>query len=130
MQISDEFWDIPFIKDSGVKPAKEYIIPQAHGDEVVSYPDIFKNYASSDSCKNELIVSNNHRYLLLQGHPEYGPEFGLPRMYKMLMQRTGQTDTSHEALEKLKKTFVESTKIQPDTVVWRSICYSFLKNHY
>jgi GMP synthase-like glutamine amidotransferase len=129
LKIIDEFWDLPFIKKSGIVPKKEYIISQAHGDEVTVFPDFMKNYASSDTCKNEVLVSNDHRYLLIQGHPEYVPQFTFVRVYKFFLSHLGVSDHSPESLEKVKKDmFSNPNYLTPDAAMWRGVCYSFLKS--
>lgn len=106
LTIFDEFWEIPFIKSTNVKPKSEYNIFQAHGDEVVELPKFFTNYASSEYCKNEILISNDLRYFLLQGHPEYLEEFNSSRF-----------------IMKLNNTIISDN-------VFRSFCFSFLKNEY
>ena len=124
-KIDDEFWDIPFIKESGVKPSKELVLMQAHGDEVVEYPDFIKNYASSDTCKNEVLVSNDHRYFLIQGHPEYSADFIIIRAIKFF---AGGRELSHEENEKIKNEYHLKNKIKHNRYEWRAFCFSFLKN--
>jgi len=127
LSITDDFWKIPFIKNSGIKPQKEYNIMQAHGDEVVAHSDFIKNYASSDTCKNEVLVSDDLRYFLIQGHPEYVPEFNFNRGYRFFLQ--GKV-LDHEGYEKTKRDLIDSMKLKPDAIVWRSFCYSFLKSKF
>ena len=124
-KIDDELWDIPFIKESGVKPSNELVIMQAHGDEVVEYPDFMKNYASSETCTNEVLVSNDYRYFLIQGHPEYSPEFNIIRVIRFF---SGGRELSHEEYEKIKNDFISVNTLKHAKNEWRAFCYSFLKN--
>jgi len=125
--ISNSFWDLPFIKESGVSPRKEYAVMEAHGDEVVDLPDYFLNYGSSLSCKNEVIVSNDCRYFLVQGHPEYQLEFNIQRAWKFIAGGGAKTE---EEIEKMRERFLSSVKFEANGFVWRSFCYSFLKNKF
>ena len=77
LEILDEFWDFKFVKNSGLEKRKNICIRQSHMDHVVTFPveSGLKNYAFSDSCKMEMIVSEYERVLCIQGHPEYALEF-------------------------------------------------------
>ena len=125
IQFTEDFWEIPFIKQSGVPKKNEYVISEAHGDEVTEYPDLFKNYGSSDTCKNEVFVSNDNRYFLIQGHPEYSPPFMIVRAFKFF---TGGKILSEEEMEKIKSNMKQVMKPEVDSSAWRGFCYSFLKN--
>jgi len=125
IKLAEEFWEIPFIKQSGVPKKNEYVISQAHGDEVTEYPEFVKNYGSSDTCKNEVFVSNDYRYFLIQGHPEYSPDFMIVRAFKFF---TGGKTLSEEEMEKIKSNMRQIMKPQVDLSAWRGFCFSFLKN--
>jgi GMP synthase-like glutamine amidotransferase len=125
IQLTEDFWEIPFIKQSGVPKKNEYVISQAHGDEVTDYPEFVKNYGSSDTCKNEVFVSNDFRYFLIQGHPEYSPDFIIVRAFKFF---TGGKTLSEEEMEKIKSNMQQVMKPQVDVSAWRGFCFSFLKN--
>jgi GMP synthase-like glutamine amidotransferase len=51
------------------------IINKAHGDQVTDFPEMFENYASSDLCKNEILISKDFRILCLQSHPEFSSTY-------------------------------------------------------
>jgi GMP synthase-like glutamine amidotransferase len=51
------------------------VINKAHGDEVTEYPEMFSNLAESDLCKNEMLVSQDQRILVMQSHPEFSSTY-------------------------------------------------------
>lgn len=130
LEIDDSFWELGFVKSSKVEKCKNLVIPQAHGDEVVNIPEgtNIRNYAQSESCKNEFLVSDDERLFLIQGHPEYRPEFNLARMAPFFVQRQGK-EKSHEnimeALEDLRKNYLTREVTSVDL---RKLCFAFLKH--
>lgn len=89
LEILDEFWDFKFVKNSGLEKRKNMFIRQSHMDHVVTFPaeSGLKNYAFSDSCKMEMIVSEDERVLCIQGHPEYALEFYSARVAPFMCTR-------------------------------------------
>ncbi|CAD8154499.1 unnamed protein product [Paramecium octaurelia] len=55
----------------GIQLKERTMINQAHGDEITKHPDFLVLVSSSDTCKNEVMISKDERILLFQGHPEY-----------------------------------------------------------
>ena len=87
--IDDRFYEFNFYKNSGVEKKKVLRINEAHGDEIVKYPDEkykIKLYGSSKSCKNEIMVDDQEKIFLIQGHPEYQPEFNMYRGVKFFIK--------------------------------------------
>ena len=51
-----------------------------HGDEIKIVPHGFKVFGTSKSCKNEILISESGKILLIQGHPEYETKFVFLRL--------------------------------------------------
>lgn len=130
IQLNDDFWDLDFVKKSGVNKVQSLNIMQAHGDECTFIPENLKikNYGKSDSCFNEVLVCEDERIMLVQGHPEYHPHFNIERMVPFYLLREGKEKTIENILELKKKFEEEMISVQTHSLEWRMICNSFLKN--
>jgi GMP synthase-like glutamine amidotransferase len=134
IRISDDFWNIQFVKNSNVPKVDSLVILEAHGDHVVSLPDYdlykFKSYGTSESCKIEMIVSENERIFALQGHPEYHPEFNICRVASLfcMMRKIEPTEENKEIVRNdyIKSLYSKHSSINSNE--FRRICFSFLKN--
>jgi GMP synthase-like glutamine amidotransferase len=108
--IDDKFYDFNFYKNSGVEKRKILRINEAHGDEVVKYPEEkykIKLYGSSKSCKTEIMVDEQEKILLIQGHPEYHPEFNSNRVAKLFLKFRFKVDNpTNEQIEKFINDFL------------------------
>ena len=131
--IDDKFYDFNFYKNSGVEKKKILRINEAHGDEINKYAEEkykIKLYGSSKSCKNEIMVDDQERILLIQGHPEYQPEFNTNRVGKFFLKfRFKIENPTNDDVEKfidnhLKDEFCKNVNI----VEYRKLCNYFMKN--
>jgi GMP synthase-like glutamine amidotransferase len=130
IEINQDFWDLEFVKKSGVKKTQSLNIMQAHGDECTFIPDELKikNYGKSDSCYNEVLVCEDERILLIQGHPEYEPSFNIERIVPYILMREGKEKTLENILEAKKVLYEEMSLVQVNSNEWRMLCNSFMKN--
>ncbi len=130
IEIEDSFWELEFVRKSGVNKSKSLYMMQAHGDECTFVPDDLKlkNYGKSDSCFNEILVNNDERVVLVQGHPEYHPSFNIERMAPFYLMREGKEKTLENILEVKKKMREDFNVVNTNSNEFRSICNSFLKN--
>ncbi len=128
--INQDFWNLDFVKKSGVNKTESLYMMQAHGDECTSIPEQLniRNYAKSDSCFNEVLVCEDERIFLIQGHPEYHPLFNIERMVPFYLMREGKEKTLENIIELKKKFEEEMNSVQTHSLEWRMICNSFLKN--
>ena len=104
--IDDKFYEFNFYKNSGIEKKKILRISEAHGDEIDKYPDEkyhIKLYGSSKSCKNEIMVDEQEKILLIQGHPEYHPEFNSNRVAKRFVEFRYKLEPCTKNIEKITK---------------------------
>jgi len=130
IDLKSDFWDLEFVKKSGVIKTEAFNIMQAHGDECTFIPEDLKikNFGKSDSCFNEIMVCEDERIFLIQGHPEYHPAFNVERMVPFYLMREKKEKTLENILE-LKKQFLEEmNKIPTHSLEFRILCNSFLKS--
>ena len=130
--IDDKFYDFNFYKNSGVEKMKILRINEAHGDEVVKYPDEkykIKLYGSSKSCKTEIMVDEQERILLIQGHPEYHPEFNSNRVAKLFLKfRFKIENPTNEEIEKFINDYLNDEFAKNVNVIeYRKLCSYFMK---
>jgi len=70
LKIKPEFYELGFVKSSGLDAAKQLVIAQAHNDHIVELPAHARLYASSENTNVEIYTINNN-ILGIQGHPDY-----------------------------------------------------------
>ena len=131
--IDDKFFEFNFYKNSGVEKKKILRINEAHGDEIDKYPDEkykLKLYGSSKSCKNEIMVDDQEKILLIQGHPEYHPEFNSNRVAKIFLKfRFKIENPTTENIEKFISDYLNDDFAKNVNVIeYRKLCYNFMKN--
>ena len=130
--IDDKFYEFNFYKKSGIEKKKILRISEAHGDEIVEYPDEkyhIKLYGSSKSCKNEIMVDDQEKILLIQGHPEYHPEFNSNRVAKRFVQFRYKLEPCTENIEKfISDTINDEFAKDVNYIEYRKLCYYFMKN--
>jgi len=130
--IDDKFYEFNFYKKSGIEKKKILRINEAHGDEIVKYPDEkyhIKLYGSSKSCKNEIMVDDQEKILLIQGHPEYHPEFNSNRVAKRFVQFRYKLEPCTENIEKfISDTINDEFAKDVNYIEYRKLCYYFIKN--
>lgn len=117
------FWELSFVKESGVEKKDYMYLYQSHGDEVTEIPQGFKLTGSSPSCKVEVIVSDDERYFCIQGHPEYDIPFTTARFCN-----TSSYCDKEEMDEAFKERVKQRSTSQNNQTEWRKMCYTFLKN--
>lgn len=130
LKIHKDFWNLEFVKSSKVKQSDYFVVPQAHGDEVVNIPtDVaIKNYGESESCKNEILVSDDERLFLIQGHPEYKPQFNLSKMGPVMVKRMGLEITHENIMEASENLMKSYSARQINDYELRRLCFAFLKH--
>ena len=131
--IDDKFYEFNFYKNSGIEKKKILRINEAHGDEVVKYPDEkykIKLYGSSKSCKIEIMVDEQEKMLLIQGHPEYHPEFNSHRVAKFFLQFKFkiQNPTDGEVEKFINDYLNDEFNKNVNVIEYRKLCYNFMKN--
>lgn len=130
--IDEKFYNYNFYKYSGVEKRKKLRICEAHGDEITQLPEEkykIKIFGTSKSCKIEIMVNEKENILLIQGHPEYHPEFNSHRVAKFFIQFRNKIEPTKEAIEKFIANYLnDEFSKNVNSVEYRKLCYYFIKN--
>ena len=130
--IDDKFYEFNFYKNIGIEKKKYLKISEAHGDEITEYPDEkykIKLYGSSKSCKNEIMVDEKERIFLIQGHPEYHPQFNSHRVAKFFVQFRLKKEPTKEEIEKFIDEYINNKDAQNVNIEeYRKMCGYFMKH--
>jgi GMP synthase-like glutamine amidotransferase len=127
IEIDDSFWELDFVKKSGVEKQSSIALSQCHSDEVTVMPKEMILYGSSKSCKNEIFLSKDKRLFTVQGHPEYSPEHLFFRSYKMVFSHLSDSEEDLPEYEKIKQYWLTKLGNKELGVEFRRIFYSFIK---
>jgi GMP synthase-like glutamine amidotransferase len=133
INFTDDFWNFNFVKQSGVQKGDgSLVIRQAHGDHTTLLPDYdthkIKNYASSESCNVELLLSDNGNVFCVQGHPEYANEFSMARAAQFWCLRSKMEPTPENMIIMKEKMISMEKYPHVHCTELRKLCNSFLKN--
>ena len=132
LNFKEEFWSLNFVKLANVEKKDSLIIPQAHGDEVTVIPELkdtkILNFGESNFCKNEILVSEDEKLFLIQGHPEYSPHFNIGRTVPFYMSKRKIEFNTENALKVMEEMRKHEHFEKVDSEDLRKLCYSFLKN--
>lgn len=123
VNVDTNFWNFSFVKNSGIDETKFLLkIYEIHGDEVYKTGEGLKSYGTSDSCTNEICVSEDGSIFTTQGHPELSPSI----FYSNVMKNT---HTSFQQYSENLKQYVNLKQIKgiSDSEIFYKIYYSFLK---
>ena len=130
--INDKFYEFNFYKNIGIEKKKYLKISEAHGDEISEYPDEkykIKLFGSSKSCKNEIMVDEKEKILLIQGHPEYHPQFNSHRVAKFYIQFRLKKEPTKEEIEKFIDEYINNKDTQNVNIEeFRKMCCYFMKH--
>ena len=130
--IDDKFYEFNFYKNTGIEKKKFLKISEAHGDEISIDPDEkykIKLYGSSKSCKREIMVDEKEKLLLIQGHPEYHPEFNSHRVAKFFIQFRLKKEPTKEEIEKFIDNYINNEDAKNVNVEeYRKMCCYFMKH--
>ncbi|CAD8056172.1 unnamed protein product [Paramecium primaurelia] len=104
----------------GIELKERTIINQAHGDEITKHPDFLYLISSSDSCKNEIMISKDERILVFQGHPEYSSA-GMS-MLSLASRLPSDKSTLDQVIKEVKRQYP-----QEQDSFHLNLCLKFLK---
>jgi GMP synthase-like glutamine amidotransferase len=135
INLKDEFWELNYVKKSGVKKRKFLIIAEAHSEQIIKYPpkseNFFKTIGSSDACECEVSIDRKEKILMLQGHPEYSPGLSIASSIDELMEFSGikEEDINEESMNKFEEEYMNKEENKNSNFdEWRSICDSFMRS--
>jgi len=130
--IDNKFYEFNFYKNIGIEKKKYLKISEAHGDEISEYPDEkykIKLFGSSKSCKNEIMVDEKEKILLIQGHPEYHPQFNSHRVAKFYIQFRLKKEPTKEEIEKFIDDYINNEDAKNVNIEeYRKMCCFFMKH--
>ena len=130
--IDEKFYEFDFYKNAGIEKKKILKINEAHGDEITEYPDDkykVKLFGSSKSCKNEIMVDEKEKIFLIQGHPEYHPQFNSNRVAKFFIQMRLKKEPTKEDIEKFIYNYNNNEDAKNvNTEEYRKMCCYFMKH--
>ena len=130
--INDKFYEFNFYKNIGIEKKKYLKISEAHGDEISEYPDEkykIQLFGSSKSCKNEIMVDEKEKILLIQGHPEYHPQFNSHRVAKFYIQFRLKKEPTKEEIEKFIDDYINNEDAKNVNIEeYRKMCCYFMKH--
>ena len=134
INLKDEFWELDYVKKSGVDKRKNLLIQEAHSEQIIKYPPIKNNYfktvGSSDACECEVSIDKFGKILMLQGHPEYSPGLSISSSIDMLMEFAGfeEKDINEESMNKFEIEYLNKEENKNSNFnEWRAICDSFMR---
>jgi GMP synthase-like glutamine amidotransferase len=122
IQVSNKFFDYKFVNKSGVSRKEKLELLKFHGDEIKIVPQGFKVLGTSESCKNEILVSESGKILLIQGHPEYETKFVFLRSLSKKLKK----NRNIKKAEKYIQSFYQDMRHYNENA-FRQICFAFLK---
>ena len=134
IHLKDEFWNLNYVKNSGVAKKSSLIIAEAHSEQIIKYPpkqnNFFLTMGSSDVCECEVSVDKKGQVLMFQGHPEYSPGLSISRSLPMIMEFSGfkEKDINIKTMEKFEKNYMNLENNKNSSFnEWRAICDSFMR---
>ena len=135
INLKDDFWNLNFVKKSGLQKRKYLVIAEAHSEQIIKYPPKDKNYfktiGSSDACECEVVIDKNEKIFMLQGHPEYSPGLTVSSSLDMIMEFEGykEEDINEESMKKFEEEYMNKEENKNSNFnEWRAICDSFMRN--
>ena len=130
--VDEKFYEFEFYKNIGIDKKKILKISEAHGDEITEYPEDkykIKLFGSSKSCKNEIMVDEKEKIFLIQGHPEYHPQFNSNRVAKFFIQMRLKKEPTKEEIEKFIDNYINNEDAKNVNVEeYRKMCCYFMKH--
>ena len=134
INLDEKFWELNYVKASGVSKRKNLIIAEAHSEKIIKYPQNDKNYfitvGSSDACMCEVSIDKKGKILMFQGHPEYSPGLSISRSVPMLMEFAGykKEDINSNTINKFENDYFNKEENKNSNYnEWRAICDSFMR---
>ena len=135
INLDEQFWELNYVKNSGVNKRKSLIIAEAHSEKIVEYPPEKNNYfitvGSSEVCMCEVSIDKKGKILMFQGHPEYSPGLSVSRSLPMIMEFAGykDEDINEKSMDLFEKEYFNKEENKNSNFdEWRAICDSFMRN--
>ena len=134
INLNDEFWELNYVKQSGITKRESLIIAEAHSEKIIEYPpenqNYFKSVGKSEVCMCEVSIDKKGKILMLQGHPEYSPGLTVSRSLPMLMEFAGykDEDINEESMVIFEEDYFNKEENKKSNFnEWRAICDSFMR---
>lgn len=129
IKLIEDFWNLQFVKNSTVSKVETLSMCEAHGDFIEQWPDKYKIkiYGKSPSCNCEVMVDEKEKLFLVQGHPEYHPQFFITRGVEWYLSFEKKENTEENCLNFLNKSLSLEHNKNVNSKEWRQLCYTFMK---
>ena len=127
--IDNKFYDYNFVKRSGIEKKNVLRICEAHGDYIDEYDkNMFDLVGKSNSCKCEILVDKMEKIFLIQGHPEYCPEFTVNRAAPVFIKFNGLEPTDENIKKFIENKLNDEMTKNVSLLEFRTLCYTFIKS--
>ena len=130
IEIDDKFYEYNFVKKSGIEKKKILRICEAHGDYIDEFDqNMFTLLGKSNSCKCEILIDKMEKIFLIQGHPEYNPDFTINRAAPFFVKMMYNLEPTDENIKNyIKKELSNEMSKNVNILEYRKLCYTFMKN--
>ena len=129
IEIDNKFYEYNFVKNSGIEKKSILRICEAHGDYIDEFDhNMFTLLGKSNSCKCEILIDKMEKIFLIQGHPEYNPEFIINRAAPIFVKMRYKLEPNDENIEKYIKEELSNEMCKNVNILeYRNLCYTFMK---
>ena len=129
IEIDNKFYEYNFVKNSGIEKKSILRICEAHGDYIDEFDhNMFTLLGKSNSCKCEILIDKMEKIFLIQGHPEYNPEFIINRAAPIFVKMRYKLDPNDENIEKYIEEELSNEMCKNVNILeYRNLCYTFMK---
>ena len=129
IEIDNKFYEYNFVKKSGIEKKNILRICEAHGDYIDEFDhNMFTLLGKSNSCKCEILIDKMEKIFLIQGHPEYNPEFVINRAAPIFAKMKYKLEPNDENIEKyIKQELNNEMSKNVNILEYRNLCYTFMK---
>ncbi len=129
--INKDFFNLDFVKKSKIEKTNFLYINEAHSESISKLPKFPKLniFGYSNSCKYEVLVDENEKIFLIQGHPEYSPGLYLCKDIDYFMEIKKIEYNEENKKQFLNDYLNEEKRKNANFIIWRKLCWSFMKEH-
>ena len=90
---------------------------------------MFTLLGKSNSCKCEILIDKMEKIFLIQGHPEYNPDFTINRAAPFFVKMMYNLEPTDENIKNyIKKELSDEMSKNVNILEYRKLCYTFMKN--
>jgi GMP synthase-like glutamine amidotransferase len=129
--INKDFFNLDFVKKSNIEKTNFLYINEAHSESISKLPKFPKLniFGYSNSCKYEVLVDDNEKIFLIQGHPEYSPGLYLCKDIDYFMEIKKIEYNEENKKQFLNDYLNEEKRKNANFITWRKLCWTFMKEN-